>query len=57
MDLLLKYSRIKECRIRGKAELLERVNLLSEKEPKLNSEKNRKYQFWPSCDNYHRKPT
>jgi hypothetical protein len=33
---------------RGKAEWWERSDLLSEKEPSLNSEENRKSQLWPT---------
>jgi hypothetical protein len=38
------------CRIRGKAEWLERVGLLSEKEPRLNYEESRKSQLWLTDD-------
>jgi hypothetical protein len=47
---VLKYARNTTCRIRGKAEWWERAGLLSEKEPRLNSQESRISQLWPTDD-------
>jgi hypothetical protein len=48
--LPFKYARNTAYRIRGKAEWRERVGLLSEKEPSLNSEESTIPQLWLTDD-------